>query len=110
MSTLSQTFKDGEYKKIDDKEFFNTGNFINNNYNTSQDFYKSNQNNEFNLNITNNRNNINNIGNNKININDQENNDYNKLGEKEILISLKQNLIMNYMNLLKKKKIKKKKE
>ena len=76
MGTLSQTFKDSQkYKNIDDKEFFNTRNFINNNYNTSQGFYNSSNNNKFNLN------NIN-----QNNLNDFQNNDYNKLDEKELLL------------------------
>ena len=105
-STLSQTFKDSEkYKKIDDGDFFNTNNFIgtkqNNNskyYNTSQEFYKPNQkemnenNNKLNINnrnnnINNNNNNYNNnMNSNKDDIINNENIDYNKLEDKEILI------------------------
>ena len=44
--TLSQTFKDSKkYKKLDDKDFFNTRNFLNNNghyYNSAQRFNNSN--------------------------------------------------------------------
>ena len=77
VGTLSQTFKDSnKYKKIDGKDFFNTRNFIgdNNYYNSAQGFYHSNDqiNNDININ--------NNMYNNENNI------DYNKLEDKEILI------------------------
>ena len=89
LGTLSQTFKDSnKYKKIDDKDFFNTRNFINDNsnryYNSAQGFYNPNQMNNYN---NYNQQYLNNMNEDNIyNILYNDYIDYNKLEDKEILI------------------------